>query len=445
MLGLLFASLASDVWLVAYLAVAELLVLLSAWSAVALELYSRSTVLELAASRGKDVDRVELRLERAGSYEFSARLARFLGSAALVVGIAYIALFDHLAYVTSANEAGTAGPVETSFPWGALLAALGVTFLLNFVVNDVLVRLIATRRPNEFLLRALPFLEFLRVFTAPIRLPLVWISKLIFRTPLEEPVQSAREEVLESVEEGEREGSLTADEADMIESIMDLDTVTVEDVCTPRGEIAMVHADDRLDEAARELIEKGHRRAPVYGKDRDDVVGVVYSFDLLAQHLRGRGGRTVKEVMRSPFFVPEGKPLNDLLNEMRGRRVSLAVILNEFGGTSGVVTMEDVLEEIVGEIEDEHDRESPPPVTVHEGTLLVDGRTPIEEVNRALSIDLPVQEDFETVGGLVFHRMGKVPQAGDLVTVDGVDLTVTDADERTVKRLKVEVPATEGS
>ena len=242
------------------------------------------------------------------------------------------------------------------------------------------------------------------------------------------------------MEEGEREGSLTASEADMIESIIDLNQATAEDVCTPRGEIAMVQQSARLDEAATFMIEHGHRRVPVYGKDRDDVVGVIYAFDLLQHIGRGGQGREVGEVMRSPFFVPEGKPLNDLLAEMRGRRVSLAVVLNEFGGTAGVITMEDVLEEIVGDIEDEHDPVAPPPVTVREGALYVDGKASIEEVNEALSIALPVHDDFETVGGLVFHRLGQVPRVGDRLTVKGVSLTVTEADERTVQRLRVRVP-----
>ncbi|MHC5012011.1 MAG: transporter associated domain-containing protein, partial [Planctomycetota bacterium] len=129
----------------------------------------------------------------------------------------------------------------------------------------------------------------------------------------------------------------------------------------------------------------------------------------------------------------------DLLTELRSRKVHLAIVLNEYGGTAGLVTIEDVLEEIVGEIEDEYDEAEPPREKPQNGTMVVDGRMAIEEVNEALSISLPVPEDFETVGGLVFHRMGKVPRAGEHLTVDNVRLTVTDADERTVKRLRVEV------
>lgn len=425
----LLASLA-DLTFVAYLVVAEALVVFCTWSAVALEDFSRAQLLERTAE-GAARTALEAQLEHTGAHELSVRLVRFLGSAMLVVGIAYLALHDHF------TEVGSSKP---GFPWAGVATAVGVTFLLNFVVNDVLVRLLAHRHPNRFLITALPYLEGLRRVTAPIRLPLVGITRLVFRVPLEEPESTAREEVLESVEEGEREGSLSPDEADMIESIIDLDRSTVEEICTPRGEIAMVHEDTHLDEAAKLMLEHGHRRVPVYGRDRDDVLGVVYALDLLAHVVRGRSDRSVRDVMRSPFFVPEGKPLNDLLDEMRGRRISLAIVLNEFGGTAGVVTMDDVLEEIVGEIEDEHDSEGPR-VILEDGAAVVDGRTPIEDVNEALSISLPVHEDFETVGGLLFHQLGAVPQVGDRLTVEGVRLTVTEADARTVQQLRIRVPS----
>jgi len=425
------ASLVTDVSLAAYFLVAEALVIFCTRAAVALDLYSRADLLELAAKEGRR-EKVEARLEHAGAYEVSVRLVRFLASATLVVGIAFLALSGRWEGLT-----GSAAP----FPWGGVVTAIVATFLLTFVLNDVLLRLAARRRPTPFLLRALPALEVLRFVTAPLRLPLELLTHILFRARLVEPEPSAREEVLESVEEGEREGGLTAHEADMIESIIQLDRATAEDVCTGRGEIAMVQEHVQLEEAARSMIEQGHRRMPVFGRDRDDVVGVIHAMDLLAQVVRGRGDRRVDEVMHSPFFVPEGKPLNDLLGEMRRRRVSLAIVLNEFGATSGIVTIEDVLEKIVGEIQDEHDAASSPPVTVRDGAVFVDGQTSIEEVNEALSIALPVHEDFETVGGLVFHELGQVPKVGDRVTVDGVSLTVTDADERRVRRLRVRVPS----
>ena len=148
--------------------------------------------------------------------------------------------------------------------------------------------------------------------------------------------------------------------------------------------------------------------------------------------------------MRKPLFVPENKPISDLLREMRARKVHLAIVLDEFNGTTGLITIEDLLEEIVGEIEDEYDepeQNGRTPEMLADGMLRVDGRTSIGEVNEQLSIALPIEEDFETMSGLVFHQLGKVPAAGEHVAIDGVVLTVLEADERTVTSLQVEVLA----
>jgi CBS domain containing-hemolysin-like protein len=423
------ASLATDLTFVAFFLVAEILVVFSTWAWTALDQFSRSRLLELAAEGGR-TEAVVPRLARIGAYEVSARVARFLGNAVLVAGIAFLTLHDYI----------DGGRASGAFPWGPLGWTLAITFLLAFVVNDLLVRLAAHRKPEEFLLAALPYLDALAIAMAPIRLPLSLLVRLVFRIRLEDPGPSAREEVLESVEEGEREGSLTAHEADMIESIIDLGDLTVDDVLTPRGEIAMIQADSTLIDAVRETLEHGHQRMPVYGSDRDDVVGVLHAFDLLREISQPRPRQYARELMRSPFFVPEAKKLNDLLVEMRTRRASMALVMNEFGGTAGLVTIADVLGEIVGEFEDEHDDDEPPPEPAQDGSLLVEGRTPIEELNERFDWSLPDEEDFETIGGLVFHELGKVPQVGEKVQVGELVLEVTVADERTVKQVRIRGP-----
>jgi CBS domain containing-hemolysin-like protein len=427
-LPLPLASFALDLTFVGVLLAAEALVVSATWLSVALDAHGRARVLELAEAAGCR-DRAARALALAGVYELSLRLVRFLGSALLVVGIAFLCLHGRW----------SRGASDALFPWAELGVALGIAFVLHFLVNDVAVRLLARRHPNSAFVAALPWLEVARIGTAPLRVPLAWIVRVLFRVQLQELGPSAREEVLETLEEGEREGSFTSDEAEMIESIIDMGQVTVEDVLTPRSDMAMLPRDTTLREAIEFVLEDGHSRIPVYGRDRDEVIGILYAHDLLVHASRGTTGRPIASIMRPAFFVPETKPLNALLNEMRGRKVHMAIVLNEYGGTAGLVTIEDVLEEIVGEIEDEYDEGEATPEQTGSDTLLVEGRTPIEEVNRALEIALPVPEDFETVGGLVFHRLGKVPQKGDRVTVDNVALTVTDADERTVKQLRVEV------
>jgi CBS domain containing-hemolysin-like protein len=425
------ASLAADLTFAAFFLFAEAVVVWCTFCQEALDRHSRADLVGAVP----EAERPALleRLGHAGAYELSVRLLRFAGSALLVAGIAFLVLRGRLAAIQD--------PVDgrVPFPWGPLGATLAITFVVHFLLNEVVLRLLARRRPEAFLLRALPGLEVLRVVTLPVRFPLVWAVERLFRVRLQDGGTTARDEVLESVEEAEREGTFSAGEAEMIESIMELDLTLVTDVMTPRGDIAMIEADAALDDALAFVVEDGHSRIPVYGNDRDDVLGVLYAHDLLRHARQDAAALRVRDVMRPPFFVPENKPVNDLLAEMRARKVHMAIVLNEFGGTSGLATIEDILEEIVGEIEDEYDEAAPAPPRAENGTLVVDGRTTVEEVNKALRVALPVHDDFETVGGLVFHELGKVPRCGDQLTVGNVAMTVTDADERTVKQLKLVV------
>jgi len=432
------AGLASDLASAAYLLLAEALAVFGSATDVALERHSRSRVLTLAETTGTR-ERVERHLRFVPSYVVTSRLARFLGQAMLVVGIAFLAFRDRLQH----------GAIHESPPWATFAWVLLLLFFLTFVVNDVLVRLTMARRPQRVLLATLPYLEALRWGLAPLRLPLVWIVRLLFRINLDAAAPSAREEILETVEEGEREGSFTAEEAEMIGSIIEMEASLAKDVLTPRADVVMLQADSTIDDAVQVVRDEGFSRIPVYAEDRDDVVGVVYARDLLAEWgVADAGAHAVRTCMRKPFFVPENKPLSDLLKEMRARKVHLAVVLDEFGGTEGVVTIEDLLEEIVGEIEDEYDEPeddvTPTKEALTAGGLEIEARTPVEDLNEALEVGLPLEDDFETLGGLVFHLLGRVPVPGDQVVAGSLLITVLAADERTAQVLRVEVgPTTE--
>lgn len=427
----------AEVATIAYLILAEALAVFGSAAGVALEHHSRSRVLALADTKERR-DQTERRLTHLPTLELTARLVHFLGHALLVTGITYLAFRSDLA-----DDAAT-------IPWGTFGIVLLLLFGLAFLVNGVVVRLVVARRPNMALLAALPYLDVLRVVTWPLRMPLVLIVRLLFRVDLDAPAPSPREEILETVEEGEREGSFTPEEADMIESIIEMETSLVKDVLTPRADIVMLQANATLDDAVKVAWNEGYSRVPVYGRDRDDVIGVLYSHDLLAHWRPDAGGDdtprpSVRELMRTPFFVPENKPLNDLMREMRARKVHMAIVLDEFNGTEGLVTIEDLLEEIVGEIEDEYDEPenaaAPSEAEKAAGIFRCEGRVPIEEANERYEIALPIEEDFETLGGLVFHRLGKVPEPGDKLEIDNVIITVVEADERAARSLLVRVLA----
>ncbi len=424
--------------LATWILIAEAAALLGASLEVALERHSRAGVLDAAGTDARRV-RAEAELNFYGAHLFDARLLRFLGNALLVAGVAYLAFHDSL---------GSLGDI----PWGRLGLVLAITFGLAFVLNEIVVRQVGRRDPDRVVLASLPSLRVVRYLFMPVRWPIVMLVRLVFRVDLEGAATSARQEVLESVEEGEREGSLTRTEADMIESIMDFGESTVREVMTTRADMVMLAVSATADEGIQQITENGVSRVPVYEKDRDHVVGVLYARDLLS-HWRDPRARAQEDaegvllassVMRDkPFFVPETKGIGDLLTEMRARRIHLAIVVDEFGGTAGLVTIEDLLEEIVGEIRDEYDEDEvdEPPAPTGAPTLEpmdIEGRTPIEEVNRLLAVALPVEEDFETIGGLVFHQFGNVPEAGNQLEIAGVAVTVLEADERTVQLVRVQ-------
>ena len=429
--ALLAAFGATELGIIAILVLAEALAWFGATAEVALQRYSRSELLE-QVPEGDARDALTERLARTPTDELTARLMRYLGNALLVLGLGYLVF----------------GRGVEALSWQAATAVVAGAFALTFLINDVLARIVAERAPERVLTRALKPLSVLAILTAPLRAPLRWIVRVLFRVRLEEDALTARDEVLESLEEGEREGSFSSEEAEMIGGIIDLQTQAVSSVMTPRSDMIMVPEETTLAEAVALVVEEGYSRIPVLREDRDDVVGLLYARDLLTRRRPGEDEEvpedaTVRDLMREPYFVPEGKSVGDLLQEMRARKVHLAVVLDEHTRVAGLVTIEDLLEEIVGEIEDEYDEPDEDDETsglqaLGDGRLRLDGRTPIEDVNRALRVELPVTDDCETMGGLMFHQLGKVPIAGDVVELEEVAIRVLEADERKARSLVVE-------
>ncbi len=225
----------------------------------------------------------------------------------------------------------------------------------------------------------------------------------------------------------------------MIEGVIEFHDLPVSEIMTPRTDIVFLHAESPLEDVKRIAGESGFSRYPIFEKSRDDVVGVVHVRDLLARTGDMPAQTAVRELMRPPYFTPETTPVGELLEDMRRRKVHLAILLDEYGGTAGLVTLEDILEEIVGEIEDEFSpAEEEPIVELGRGRAQLSGRARIEDVNEALGTELPQDMDFETVGGFVFHVLGHVPQKGETVVHWPVRLTVLEASDRQATRLLLE-------
>jgi len=208
----------------------------------------------------------------------------------------------------------------------------------------------------------------------------------------------------------------------------------------PRIAMTSLPANATMEQAIDTVIEEGHSRVPVYDKTIDEIIGILYAKDLLP-FLKGSVDErpSLRSILRTPVFVPESMSVDDLLHEFQRRKVHLAVVLDEYGGTAGLVTIEDLLEEIVGEIQDEYDEEEPMIVQLSDDEARVDGRADVDDLGELFDVELSLEDEdeYDTVGGLVYHRIGGVPKPGDQVKVDGLTLTVETTDGRRVGKVLV--------
>lgn len=262
--------------------------------------------------------------------------------------------------------------------------------------------------------------------------------------------EALEEEIREVVTEGQREGLLQADAGAMIQSVIALGEVQVSEIMTHRMNMISIQADMPWDDALQTAIASAHTRLPVYSKNRDHVVGILHIKDILQELARGedKPRRPIVELVRPPFFVPETKPVDDLLKEFQQNRNHMAVVLDEYGGVSGLVTIEDVLEEIVGEIADEHDEAAADAIKqIDERHCEAAAGVHISEINECLGLHLPERPHIDTIGGFVFHELGHIPRVGETVTADGVVIKVLEATRRKISRVAIEVvqPSDEAS
>jgi CBS domain containing-hemolysin-like protein len=234
------------------------------------------------------------------------------------------------------------------------------------------------------------------------------------------PFTSTEAEILTMADVAAQQATIETQERELIHSIFEFGDTVVREVMLPRTDMVAVEADATVDEAISIAITGGNSRLPAYEDTTDDIVGLVFLKDLVARSTSGHGAEPVRESLRPAHFVPESKRVAELLREMQTEKFHMAIVVDEYGGTAGLVTMEDLLEEIVGEITDEYDLPEPAVERLANGALRVPGRTPIDEVNDLLDVDLP-QEEWDTVGGLVFNTLGHVPIEGECLSVEGLE------------------------
>jgi len=262
------------------------------------------------------------------------------------------------------------------------------------------------------------------------------------RVPEAPDEESFEDEIRTIVTEGHREGLLEEDAREMIEGVIELSDVDVSEIMTPRTDMMSISVSLSWREMLEAVISRGHTRIPVHDKNRDDIIGILVAKDLLPELAKGapESAEPWTTLLREPYFVPETKPIDVLLQEFQRTRHHMAIVLDEYGGVSGLVTLEDVLEEIVGEITDEYDKDLVDGIKqLGKGTAEVLGTVHIDEVNERLGLHLPDGGDFDTIAGLVFSGLGHVPQVGEELRQDHVRLTVMEATRRRILRVRIEV------
>jgi CBS domain containing-hemolysin-like protein len=369
----------------------------------------------------------------------------YLGKALLAALATVIAALTlHGPLVTAMMGAGLARI------WSSLLSSLIVTsgMALGLIVGRLVPEAVAAASPEEWTLRLSPVVYFLEIVLWPLVRLTVWISNRLADpfggTPFSGVSLITEEEIKTLVDAGEEEGVIEVGEREMIYSIFQLGDTLAREVMVPRIDMEALEVNTSLDAAREATIEAGHSRIPVYEETVDHIVGLLYAKDLLGlTGERGGAQAQLRDVLRPAYFVPETKKVDDLLQELQQRKIHMAVVIGEYGGTAGLVTVEDILEEIVGEIQDEYDIEEPILERTEDGAYILDARIDLDDLGALLGIDLP-DDSGSTLGGLIYRALDKVPAPGETLLVGGLMIKVLTVVDKRICKVRLELESVGG-
>ena len=323
---------------------------------------------------------------------------------------------------------------------------IGVGIATGFVVivllffGEIGPKIYAARASDSFALTVAPAILLLsRIFT-----PIIWLAvrvspKFGIGRETAEPAVT-EEEIKEWIDVGKEEGTIEQGEQDMLYSVLEFADTASREIMTPRVNVTLMEDTVTFEEAIRIFNETGFSRIPVYHDQIDNITGILNVKDVFSAMVSHRKDSTIKEVMYDPMFVPETKKIDDLLKELQVHRVQMAIVIDEYSSFVGIVTVEDILEEIVGDIMDEFDKEEPEVQNISEGVYLVDAQMWVEDVNERLKIDLPLNESYETIGGLIIGRLGHIPlHPGEKVEINEgtITLVVIQMHGRRIVKVKI--------
>jgi CBS domain containing-hemolysin-like protein len=423
------------------LLVIVLLTLLEAFfvaAEIALVSIRRSRVEQLVEEGSAGARRVRRLLDDPGRFLAVSQLGlTFIGFFASAFAAVNLATQLTKLLVSAGLDPGTADAVS-------LVIVTILLSLFTIIFAELVPKSLALANPERFALALSVPIDFLARVLGPVIKLLTSVTRAIaglFGASITSEANITAEELRLIVERGGEQGVLEAEEEQMINAVIELGDRRLHEVMIPRIAITALPATATLEEAIDKVVDEGHSRVPVFEETIDEVVGILYAKDLLPFLKTSSASRRppIRELLRTPVFVPESMTIDDLLHEFQRRKVHIAIVLDEYGGTAGLVTIEDLLEEIVGEIQDEYDTEEPMIVRLSDDEARVDGRADVDDLADLFDtqLELEDEDEYDTVGGLIYHRIGGVPSPGDVIEVDGLSLTVESTDGRRVGKVLV--------
>ncbi|MBI3521965.1 MAG: HlyC/CorC family transporter [Chloroflexi bacterium] len=409
------------------------LALLSA-SEAAIHAIRRPHLIEELAGRGRRGQRAGGLGERSVHHLAAIQVTEFLVIFAFS-GIAAAFIAPRLSQLL-----GLFGITQALSDVSAVVITVATLSLLAVLFGIFVPRAIGAHYPQPLLLVLVWPIELITWLTRPLVAVLFVCTRAItrpFGANAAAGTLVSEEEINALVQTGEEQGVVRQSERDMIRSVFALGDKHVHEVMVPRTDISAIDVNTPINEVFDLIVHDGHSRIPVYEGSPDQIVGVLYVRDLFKHFAHGDKTLSIRSLLRPAQFVPESKKVDELLREMQQQKVHIAIVVDEYGGTAGLVTIEDLVEEIVGEIRDEYDVEQELVMPVSDHEAVMDGRVPFDEVRETFGLDVETPDDFSTLGGFVVHELGRFPKVGEVVELQGVRFVVEAVEGRRIKRIRV--------
>ena len=356
-------------------------------------------------------------------------------------------LIGNTVVTTASASIATAVAIQMFGDMGVGIAT-GFVVIMLLVFGEIGPKIYAARASDSFALTIAPLILFLsRIFT-----PVIWFVERIsprfgIGKEIAEP-SLTEEEIKEWIDVGKEDGTIEQAEQDMLYSVLEFADTTAREIMTPRVDVIAMEDTVSFEEAIRIFNEAGFSRIPVYHDQIDNITGILNVKDVFSAMVSHRKDSSIKEVMYDPMFVPETKKIDDLLKELQVHRVQMAIVIDEYSSFVGIATVEDILEELVGDIMDEYDKEEPDIQNISDGVFVVDAQMWVEDINERMEIDLPVDESYETVGGLIIDRLGHIPlHPGEKVEINEgkITLAVMQMHGRRIVKVKIVIHPSAGN